>query len=334
MGVKFKNKMKVAIIGLGCISQSHIHAIKQQGSEIVGLCDIKSEKCERANLNNDLNAKIYSDYKQMLLDLNPDIVHVCTPHYLHAEMIIFALNNGVNVLCEKPLAISFEQLQNIENAVKCSNAQLGVCHQNRYNAPINYVKQLIQDEQVVSAYGNLAWQRDDAYYKQDAWRGKWNTEGGGVMINQALHTLDLLQWVVGFPKTCIATISNNTHKNSIEVEDTAFGLFSSDNFNFVMNATNCVKQSFPISMSFVTKNKTISIIEDNVVVNGENVDFEKITGVVGKQEWGYGHVKLIKDFYNCIETNKEFSINFYEAKKVIELILAMYQSNGNQIDIV
>ena len=116
--------MKVGVIGIGAIGPIHISALLNAGQEIISLCDIREERCHRANAQFGLSALVYTDYKTMLNEARLDAVHICTPHYLHAEMVCFALEKGIHVLCEKPLAINFSQLDDIENAVKTSTAQL------------------------------------------------------------------------------------------------------------------------------------------------------------------------------------------------------------------
>ncbi|MBE6696670.1 MAG: Gfo/Idh/MocA family oxidoreductase, partial [Ruminococcaceae bacterium] len=193
--------MKVGIIGIGAISRTHISALVNNKQDIVALCDVKEEKCIKANEEFSLSAKVYTDYKKMLDENDLDVIHICTPHYLHAEMVCEGLRRNINVLSEKPLGISLEQLDEIGKAVKSSKAQLAVCFQNRFNETSVYLKEFLKDKKVVSAYAAVIWQRNAAYYAQDKWRGTWAEEGGGVMINQAIHTVDLMQWLCGMPET-------------------------------------------------------------------------------------------------------------------------------------
>lgn len=324
--------MKVGIIGIGSIAPNHIRGIKQCGHQIVALCDIEIEKCERANERSKLTANIYADYKEMLDKEQLDVIHICTPHYLHAEMICEGLNRNINVLSEKPLAINEEQLDQIENAVKNSKAQLGVCFQNHYNASVLYVKEYLQDKEITGATANLIWKRDAKYYGQAEWRGTWAQEGGGVMINQAIHSLDLMQWICGMPESVIAHTQNVGLKNVVEVEDTAFGLFKMKNgTNFVVMATNSASDTFPIYYMFKADGHTVQLSSNNILIDGEHICKSDNIPLFGKEVWGVGHSKLIEDFYNCVQSGKKFAIDFYEAKKSIELILAMYRSNGTEI---
>ncbi len=188
-------EIKTAIAGLGVIGSVHARILEENGCSPVAVCDLCAEKCEPYSY-----AEKYTDYARMLDECKPNIVHICTPHYLHADMIIEALNRNINVLCEKPLCISRDEITRILAAEKKSKAILGVCHQNRYNAENRFVKDYIKDKKIVCATANVVWRRDEAYYRSAEWRGRRDTEGGGVLINQALHTLDLMQWFAGFSR--------------------------------------------------------------------------------------------------------------------------------------
>ena len=329
-----RKTMKVGIAGLGAIAPLHIRAILNRGQKITAICDVDAEKCKKINAEFNLGAKEYSDYNQMIDSGEVDVIHVCLPHYLHSEVICKALSKDIHVLCEKPLAINFEQLNDIEKAVKNSSATLGVCFQNRYNASVLYLKEFFKGKEITAATANLVWQRDEKYYASGAWRGKKQYEGGGVMINQAIHSLDLLQWFCGMPETVIAHCSNNSLQGVIDVEDTAYGLFSLKNGgNFVINATNAAKNCFTIISMFHAGDDTVELSGDNLIVNGKFVTKSDGTPIFGKEEWGVGHNNLIREFYNCLEKGEKFPIDFYEGSKTVKLILKMYESNGKKINI-
>lgn len=326
--------MRIGIVGLGAISPLHIRAILKHGQKITAICDVDPEKRQKVNAEFGLNAEEYSDYNALLASGKVDVVHVCTPHYLHAEIICMALGANIHVLCEKPLAINFKQLNAIEKAVNNSSATLGVCFQNRYNASVLYLKEFFKDKEIIAATANLVWHRGKDYYSSAKWRGKKQYEGGGVMINQAIHSLDLLQWFCGMPESVVAHCSNNSLKNVIDVEDTAFGCFTLKNGgNFIINATNSAASCFPIVLMFQSKTDAVELSGDNLIVNGKFVTKSDGAPIFGKEEWGVGHDKLIKEFYNCLENGKKFPIDFYEASKTVKLILKMYQSNGEKVNI-
>lgn len=314
--------MKIAVVGCGVIGSVHIKVINDLGLQVGALCDTDKSKMDIFDCN-----RKYTDYGEMLDDFQPDVVHICTPHYLHSDMIIEALRRDINVLCEKPLCIKAEDIYRIREAEKKSKAQLGVCLQNRFNKENIFVKNYLKDKRVISAHGEMIWHRDAEYYNSSPWRGKKCTEGGGVLINQALHTLDLLQWFAGMPKNVKSTLSNITLQNVIEVEDTA-NLICSDGANFTLFATNGANCTFPVNITIRTENEYIFISNGKVLINGELVAFNNDKGY-GKKCYGGGHFKLIDTFYNCISTKTKFPIDGEEAAKVIEIILKAY-SNQNK----
>ena len=326
--------MRVGIIGCGDISYMHFSALAELNQNVVAICDVVPSKCNWAIEHFNLSCNVYTDYVQMLNNEKLDVIHICTPHYLHAPMIIEGLSRNINVLCEKPVAISYQQLEDIQKAVDSSKAQLGVCFQNRFNPSVQYVKNRIKGKKVLGGSFNIAWDRGVDYYTKDAWRGTREQEGGGVMINQAIHGLDIMQWMCGMPDSVFAYTHNNRLQGIIDVEDTAFGIFKyNDGRNFVVQATNTASFTFPVYYAFRTEEDTIELSEDNLIINGKSFIVESPTSSGGKVEWGSGHSTLIANYYNCLETNTKFSVDFSEAKKAIKLILAMYQSFGKEIEI-
>ena len=319
--------MKSAIIGLGVIGKVHYDVLIKQGENIVAVCDIDPEK-----LGEYEGVKKFLNYKVMLDSEDIDVVHICTPHYLHAEMIVYALEKGVNVLCEKPLCINTTQLEQVLDAEKKSKAQLGVCFQNRYNSTSRFAKDYLKDKEIKYAFGSVRWHRDESYYKSADWRGKWATEGGGVLINQAIHTLDLLEWIVGEPKRLVGATFNRSLKGVIEVEDTALIDFLGEH-DFSLFATNTAEKDMPIELRFFTKNEVVSITPDTAKINGKIVENVGDYDWYGKASYGNGHEKLIRDFYNAVERGEKFWIDGTEGAKALRLVLAAYKSGGEPVEL-
>ena len=318
--------MKIALIGLGIIGKVHLNVINNSGEKLVGICDIDESKLSGFDEN-----IIFTNYKKMIDITNPDIVHICTPHYLHKEMIIYALQNNVNVLCEKPICISLEELEEIEKTLITSNSQLGVCYQHRYDPSVIFTKDYIKDKKITSTFGLLMWKRDKDYYNQALWRGTKKYEGGGVLINQAIHTIDLLQLFGAMPSKVTAFIENISLKGVTDVEDNAI-VFSSDNsFNLV--ASNTANRDYPIEIKLQTDTESIRICNNNeVYINGILFDCDKLDEIPGaKKVYGGGHNSLILDFYYCIKNNIKFPIDFYESSKSLKIVLAAYRSMGKEV---
>lgn len=318
--------MKIAIVGVGVIGRVHLKALLQRGTPPTAICDIDEGRARAVAAEFSLDAEIFTDYGA-LLDAAPEVVHICTPHHLHADMVVAALARDIHVLCEKPLCIRASDIPRIERAERESRALLGVCHQNRYNPANRFVKNYLKDKHVLAASATVAWHRDAKYYNAAAWRGKWATEGGGVMINQALHTLDLMQWFLGFPETVTATTCNLSLGDVIEVEDTAVATFGG-NQPFTFFATNAGAVSMPVQITLRTDSEEILLLPHSVHIDGQTVLHQPQNVVLGKACYGDGHPHLIADFYRAVKTGERFAIDGREGAAVIKLILAMYESKG------
>lgn len=324
--------MKSAIIGLGNIARSHAISICEHNlGEVVAVCDIKKEKIapfkERYSLQ---RAKEYTNYLEMLDCEKVDIVHICTPHYLHKEMVIECLKRNINALCEKPLCLRAEELQEIEEALKSSKARVGVVQQNRYNESAKYLKEYLKGKEIITGYATLVWNRDAAYYGATDWHGKLETEGGGVIINQALHTLDLLQWFMGMPKSVSGDIHIYDPKEGVEVEDTAVGRFYLEKGSFEIFASNTAEVDCDVHLIFKLKGGEEVIMFPAAVLTKEGYKTFEEKKPLGKDCYGSGHEKLIEDFYLCVKENKPFALDFEEGSKVVKMITALYRSKGKK----
>ena len=331
---------RIAIIGCGAISGNHINGILAAGHQVCALCDLIPERAQEKIEKFELGAiPVYTDYVTLLEKEKPDAIHVCTPHHLHAPMVIEALGRGIHVLCEKPLAINMDQLHAVLEAEENSCAKLGVCQQNRYEPRMLWLIDYIKEHGVRSGLGLVSWKRDASYYATGSWRGKILEEGGGVMINQALHTLDLLQHLCGMPTHVTAHTENDYHKDCIEVEDTAVAHFDlPDGNRYEFFGTTAATADLPVQLQLVTKDKVRVIAgNDFVLLSGKPVEIEDTrdhANLVGKTVWGTGHAILIRDFYDCIANGRPFPVSGKEAAKVVRLILSMYQSGGKRIEIL
>lgn len=327
--------MRAAVVGCGAIAPNHAAGILADGQTLAAVCDIDPSRARALTERFGLTVPAYTDLSEMLEREHPDVLHICTPHYLHAPMCCLALARGINVLCEKPLGISKADLAAVLEAERNSPAKLGVCLQNRYEKNFIRLRELAGAAGVAAAFGMVAWNRGAAYYASGDWRGKWATEGGGVMINQALHTLDLLQWICGMPAEVTAHTANDHLAGAIEVEDTATGLFRlPDGGGFNLFATTACGKDFPAQIHLITRDghryfaDSVTLVQDGKPLPGE------VKATVGKAVWGTGHKRLIADFYRCIRTGERFPIDGREGAKVVRLILAMYASaaHGGKTD--
>ena len=329
-----KKIYRVALVGCGTISSNHVFALQLLDNvEIVALCDLKEERALTVAERFSLKCKIYTDYEKMLCEQNPDAVHICTPHYLHAQMTVFALERDINVFLEKPMCMNEAEIDLLISAEAKSKASVCVSFQNRTTSAVKKALEVLNaDGGATSAYFSVFWQRNEPYYTMSGWRGKKDTEGGGVMINQAIHSLDMLTLFFGKPKSVIATTSNHHLKGVIDVEDSCEGLIRFENgkqanFYATTSATGTDDTHFCIT----SKNHRVFLDLPNLIVDGKFYSFENEMNYVGKACYGNGHAPLIRDFYRAIDKGKEMPIPLDEAKYALKILLAAYKSNDMEI---
>ncbi len=251
-------KIKVGIIGLGHIGNRHFDILTELEKQykIVAVCDSNA-----MNLRNiDKRIAIYKDYKE-LLSSKIDLVHICTPHHLHAEMAIEALSKGKHVLVEKPMCLSSEEAKSMINASKKYKRKLLVVKQNRFNEPVVKVQELIEKGKLGKIYDvqcNVWWNRNEKYYLQSEWRGKKKTEGG-ALFTQASHFIDLLVWWFGPIEKAKTMIATKAHK--IQIEDCGHaavqfksGVIGSINWN-----NNLFDKNYEGSVTIIAEKGTVKI---------------------------------------------------------------------------
>ena len=319
-----------AIIGCGDISTVHFGAVSTlENVELVAVCDTDPGRLEAATAAYGVPG--YPDYLDMLEQARPDVVHVCTPHHLHASVAADCLERGVNVIVEKPLAHTLEEGKRLIEVAERSPAKIAVCFQNRYNATSQAMRELLDGGalgKVVGASATVMWHRDGGYYRSRPWRGTWAEGGGGLMMNQAIHTVDLLQWLVGDVAKVEGRASTRALAGVIEVEDTAE--FVAEHVNgarSVFYATLANAVNAPVTLDIVTEKATLSLRGDLTVTHADGtVDVipERVAETGGRSYWGVSHELLIADFYARLGDSEKFWINPAEAGKSLRIIKDIY----------
>lgn len=314
---------KVCVVGYGAIAKTHVSALeKVENATFSAVCDIDQSKIEKCLEM--YQVKTYTDFDEMLKDKEIDSVHICTPHHLHFEMIKKALAAGKEVVCEKPVTRTkeeFAELLDLERSEKVC-----VVLQNRLNPCIAKMKDLISGGTLGSvkmARGVLTWHRTMDYYNQGEWRGKWATEGGGVLINQAVHTMDYFNYLVGEVTSVKAKMANFS-LDEIEVEDSVMAhLMMKGEIPGVFFATNAYGKNASPFFEVELEEGTLRYIDKKLYFNGEVIEEDKksSTEVSGKDYWGNSHQKVFKRFY---EEGKFFSP--LDVKNTMETMFAMYES--------
>ncbi len=324
--------MKTVIIGCGVISYTHLDVLKKLGRDVAAICDISRDAAEQQKAAFCPEAKIYEDYIEMLDKEQPDVVHVLTPHYLHADMVCEILGRNMNCLCEKPLYIKSEDYDRIKTALESSKGHLGVCFQHRYEGKNKYVKARIEQEGLEGAGVCLMWHKDKAYYDSGEWRGKVATEGGALLINQAIHFLDQVNWLCGVPEYITASLTNHTLSDVIETEETAEMFMETADHKYIQfYATNGAVANFNTQIHVKTPESMYEFNPHMLMKDNKWVELENdVVDVSARSYYGYGHYWLIKEYYECIEQDKDFPIGLNEGANAAEVVLAAYRSNGKK----
>lgn len=294
--------LRSAIIGCGAISKTHAEAIKDSG-RLVALCDVVEERAKA--LSDNYGGAVYTDFETMLENEEIDVLHICLPHFLHVETAIRALEKGINVVLEKPPAMNESEFLRLKNAA--DGKKLCVCFQNRFNESTKLALDFIKSGEygrLIGARGIVTWNRDGEYYSGSLWRGKKQYEGGGVLINQALHTLDLLNFFLGEPADIKSVCNNLTHPD-IDVEDNVVAVIDyEDDRRAVFYATTSSPSSPAAEITLMFENGTVTIDSSTILFKrnkGEKkfVDLNASDGV-GKSVWGSSHTRLISSFYSYV----------------------------------
>ena len=328
------SQLGAVIIGCGAVSIQHVEAIQSMGNvRLIAIADVDAIK--GLNYAKKYGCKFYLDYQEILGNNEIDIIHICTPHYQHKEMIISALQAGKNVFCEKPVALNREEVSEIMLVQQQTAKTVGICYQNRFNTTSQALLETIHNGELGSIKGIrafLTWQRLPTYYTQSSWRGNKKTEGGSLLINQAIHTLDLMQLIGGGVEKLKSKTDTTFLSSTIDTEDSAMialkmkngaqGLFYGSN-GYTRNATVFLE---------VHGEKGLAVINDNdlvVTINGKstkiNDDFLPSNGE--KSYWGKSHHKAIQNFYDYIRNNENgMLISLQDAYHSLNIVESAYLS--------
>lgn len=333
------------IVGFGAIGPVHAKAICELDDiNLYAICDINKEKLDIASKKYDIVK--YTDFYEALKDDNIDVMHICTPHYLHVKMTIDAIKAGKDVVLEKPIALNNKELELLIKAYKKYGKKVCVMFQNRYNAAFRKMLEMKKSDKslgkFLGAFANMRWQRDEKYYSQDVWRGKWDTEGGGVLINQSVHLLDMLLLCTDAPKSLAATMSAKLLKDVIEVEDNFDAIFEfEDDFKAAFYVTNNYAYSVPFFLELNFENATLRYADNVLYKFTKNpADCSVIcadnTNSPGKAVWGTGHKMVIDDFYKHLEGKNNSYLTLEDAYLTTNIMHKMYKSaknNGEKTDV-
>jgi len=343
-------KLRFGLIGCGRISFKHIEALvnNHDNAELVALCDLEIEKAEllkkryielldKKNVKIN-NVEVYRDYQELLERADIDIVSIATYSGTHAEITINALKLGKHVIVEKPMALSIKDADEMIETAKKYNRKLTVCHQNRFNSTVQKLRKAIEDKRfgkLVHGVASIRWNRNDDYYRQASWRGTWEQDGGTLM-NQGIHNIDLLQWMMGPVERLYAEA--DTFLRNIEGEDMGAAVLRFKNGAIgIIEGSACIyPKNLEETLSIFGEKGTVRI--GGVAIN-KIIDWKFADGLDDEEEvkkeanyedpdtvYGYGHTPLYRDFIDAVLNDREPYITGEDGKKAVEIVLAIYKS--------
>lgn len=333
--------MRYALIGCGRISPNHIAAAIENNLEIVALCDIVYENIEYiiSKLNVDKSVRKYTDYKEMLKKEKPELVAIATESGKHAQIALDCIEAGCNVIIEKPIALSLDDADAIIRNSQQKGVKVCVCFQNRFNKSIQKIREAIEKGRfgrLLYGTAHIRWNRGENYYKQAPWRGTWEQDGGALM-NQCIHNIDLLCWMMGGEIEEVVGMTDNLIHSYIDVEDIGMALirFSNGSYGIVEGTTNIYPNNLEETLYIFGEKgtvkaggKSVNIIEEwqfaDNLDNSEEVKEKYHENP--KNVYGFGHKPLYADMIEAIELGREPYITAKDGRKSLELVLAIYKS--------
>lgn len=333
--------LKYAIIGCGRISPNHIAAAIENELDIVGLCDVvpgnMEDKISKFNLPE--TTPQYTDYKELLEKEKPELIAICTESGNHGSIALDCIEAGANLIIEKPIALSLEEADQIIEKAKEKNVKVSACHQNRFNKSIQKIREAVEDERfgrLLHGTAHIRWNRGEDYYKQAPWRGTWEQDGGALM-NQCIHNIDLLRWMMGDEITEVVGMTDNLKHDFIEAEDLGLALikFANGSYGIVEGTTNIYPQNLEETLyifgdkgTVKAGGKSVNIIEEwHFADNLDNAQEVKEKYQENPPNvYGFGHNPLYADVIDAIKNDRQPYVTAEDGRRALELVLAIYKS--------
>ncbi|WP_408955111.1 Gfo/Idh/MocA family protein [Natroniella sp. ANB-PHB2] len=349
------DKLGFAIIGCGRISPKHVEGVinNYDQAKLVAVSDIVSEKMDKAinyfvdyiEESDELTGKIdskqeikkYQDYKELLEDDEIDIVTIATETGFHAEITIDALNAGKHVIVEKAIALSTEDADRMIETADQQGLKLAVCHQNRFNPTVQRLREALEEDRfgrLVHAVASIRWNRNDEYYNMDEWHGTLALDGG-ILMNQCIHNIDLLCWMMGDVER--VTAETDTFLRDIETEDAGMAVvrFKSGAIGLIEGTVCVYPRNLEETFNIFGQQGTVRLagiamneIMDWKFADGDEEEAEKMKEANYETDtvYGYGHNLLFGDMIEAVREDRKPLVDGREGKKAMELILAIYKS--------
>ena len=331
--------MKYALIGCGRIAINHIKAVINNKLELVCLCDIDSSHIDTLINKTGLPTDIpkYTDYRQMVQE-HPELelVAIATESGKHSEIALFLIKNHINVIVEKPIAMSIKDADEMIKAAEEAQIKLCVCHQNRFNLAVQELRKCVENDSFGKlSHGsiNVRWNRNKDYYDQATWRGKWASDGGALM-NQCIHGIDLLRWMMGDNVVEVYGATRQRYHNYLECEDIGMAVlkFENGSIGTIEGTVNIYPKNLEETLCVFGEKGTVKLggtscnSIETWMFDSNNIDnkaglFEETSNV-----YGNGHTSLYLDMIKAIKENRKPYVDGYAGRNALEIVLAIYKS--------
>lgn len=335
--------MKYALIGCGRIAVNHVKAVANNNLDFAAMCDVDESKfdvmLDKADVGRFEETARYADYKQMLAE-HPEIelVAIATESGEHARIALDCIDAGKHVIIEKPIAMSIEDAEEIIRRAQGADVKVSACHQNRFNVAVQKLREALDQERFGSlSHGSIdvRWNRNKAYYDQAPWRGTWEQDGGCLM-NQCIHGIDLLRWMMGDEVTEVFAATRQRQHDYLEAEDVGVGVvkFANGSVGTIEGTTNVYPKNLEETLCVFGETGTVKI--GGISCNNIDVwDFaderEGDAGSAGLKEatsnvYGNGHTALYADMIQAIQEDRTPYVDAVAGRNALEIVLAMYKS--------
>lgn len=334
--------MKYALIGCGRIATNHMKAAVNNELEITAVCDVLPEKMEalleKHDLQNDISIKRYEDYKQMVAEVKPELVSIATESGIHAEIALYCIEQGINLIIEKPMAMSIEDADKIIKLAEEKGVKVSACHQNRFNVAIQKLRKAVEENRFGKlSHGSIhvRWNRDHGYYDQASWRGTWAQDGGALM-NQCIHGIDLLRWMMGDEIDEIYGATRQQFHDYLEAEDVGMAVvkFKNGAIGTIEGTTNVYPKNLEETLYIFGEKGTVKIggtstnnidvwdFADETEEDSKNKGLKEETSNV----YGNGHTSLFADVIDAITNDRKPYVDAVAGRNALEVILSIYKS--------
>ena len=332
--------MKYALIGCGRISPNHIEAAKNNNLNFVAMCDIlpktMEEKSDKFGLG---DVHKYADYKEMLESEKSELVAIATESGKHAQIALDCISAGCHVIIEKPIALSIADANAIIAAGKEKGVVVCANHQNRFNKSVQYMRKALEEGRfgrLSHGAAHVRWNRGKDYYKQAPWRGTW-AQDGGCLMNQCIHNIDLLRWMMGDDIVEVMAYTDQIEHPYLEAEDLGMALvkFKNGSYGLIEGTTNVFPKNLEETLYIFGEKGTAkaagtsdNIIEEWVFADGLD-NPEEVKSEFSENPpniYGFGHTPLYADVIEAIQTGRKPLVDGEAGKRALELVLAIYKS--------